>query len=73
MDWAFKKEAKGIDLLPMTRIEFRLISKQKPLTKYDKEDFTKMKRFRFVTNTNEFIGLRCLLKSMTIGNVIGET
>jgi len=66
------KEVKGIDSLPMTRIEFRLKPKQKPLTRYDKEDFIKMKGFRFVSNTNEFTGLRCLLKS-AMGNVIGET
>lgn len=61
------KEAKGIDSLPMTRIEFRLKPKQKPLTNYDKEDFIKMKDFHFVSNTKEFTGLRCLLKSVTNG------
>ncbi len=61
------KEVKGIESVPMTRIEFRLKPKQKPLTEYEKEDFVKLKGFRFVSNTNEFTGLRCLLKSVTNG------
>lgn len=61
------KEAKDIDSLPMTRIEFRMRPKQKPLTKYEKKDFIKMKGFRFVSHTNEYTGLRCLLKSVTNG------
>ncbi|WP_174807379.1 hypothetical protein [Paenibacillus alvei] len=61
------KEVKGIESIPMTRIEFRLKPKQKPLIEYEKDDFIKMKGFRFVSNTNEFTGLRCLLKSVTNG------
>lgn len=61
------KEVDGIESLPMTRVEFRLKPKLKPITQYEKKDFIKMEGFRFVANTREFKGFRCLLKSLTIG------
>jgi hypothetical protein len=51
----------------MTRIEFRLKPKLKPITEYGRQDFIKLEGFRFVSNTNEMTGLRCLLKSITNG------
>jgi len=61
------KEVHGIDSLPMTRIEFRLKPKLKPITQYEKKDFIKMEGYRFVSNTKELKGSRCLLKSITSG------
>lgn len=61
------KEVHGVDSVPMTRVEFRLKPKLKPITQYEKQDFIKMEGFRFVSNTNEMTGLRCLLKSITNG------
>lgn len=62
------KDVYGIDSLPMTRIEFRLKPKLKPITQYEKKDFIKMQGFRFITNTRELKGLRSLLKSITNGS-----
>lgn len=61
------KEVHGIDSLPITRVEFRFKPKLKPITQYEKKDFTKMEGYRFVSNTKELTGLRCLLKSITNG------
>ncbi|RJX39029.1 hypothetical protein D3P09_16125 [Paenibacillus pinisoli] len=61
------KEVHGIESVPLTRIEFRFKPKLKPITQYEKKDFVKMEGYRFVSNTKELTGLRCLLKSITNG------
>lgn len=61
------QQVKNIESLPMTRIEFRLKPKLKPITEYGRQDFIKMAGYRFVPNTHEITGFRCLLKSITNG------
>ncbi|MGG1600946.1 hypothetical protein [Paenibacillus naphthalenovorans] len=61
------KEVYGIDSVPLTRIEFRLKPKLKPITEYGWHDFRRMKEYYFITNTRKMTGLRCLLKSVTCG------
>jgi hypothetical protein len=61
------RQVKQIESLPMTRIEFRLKPKLKPITEYARQDFIKMKGFHFVPSTHDITGFRSLLKSITNG------